>query len=127
MNKALLIDVKNKTVIETCVSSTQDIYKLIGNGCDLFCCPYNFPNGDALYTDDEGLLKENIVGCFMFPEWNIPIVGNAIILGETKLGDMDDCKSTVEEILSKIKFYPKEEAEAWVIKVMSQPHYIYFL
>ena len=111
MKKALKIDVVNMTVTNVTVDTMEDIYSHIGNGCNLFECPVRFDNGDILYCDEEGLLHENLEGCFSFPDWKRPIVGNAIILGSDDEGDSVDCKSTIDAILSKIIFGNKHVAE----------------
>jgi hypothetical protein len=66
-----------------------------------------------LYVDDEGLLHDDIHGCFILDGWITPCVGNAIILGTNDDGESIDCKSTLEELQKQIKFYPKENAIAW--------------
>ena len=112
MKKALKIDVVAQTVTEVKIDKYQDIYSQIGNGCNLFCCPVDFENGDTLFADDESLLRE-VEGCFLFPDWSYPIVGNAIILGTDEEGDSIDCKSTIEEITSQIMWGNKEVAEEY--------------
>ena len=74
MKKALKIDVVNQTVTSITINDINDIYKEIGNGCDLFCCPVDFENGDTLYADDESLLRENVEGCFLMDNWTSAIV-----------------------------------------------------
>ena len=108
--KALKIDVVNKSVTTIQIKDYTEIYAAIGNKCETFCCPIDFPNGDTLYADDESLLNENIEGCFMMPDWNYPIVGNAIILGTDEEGESIDCKTSSMDILSEIIFGNKEVA-----------------
>lgn len=119
--KALKIDVVKKEVYEVEVSDIKNICEHIGNGCSLFCVPVGFPNGDALYADDESLLRENIQGCFIMPGWKIPIVGNAIILGTDKKGNSIDNKSTVDEIIKNIVFGSRDIAEKYRGVVMDSP------
>jgi len=126
MKKAILIDVVAKTVTETEIGEYTDIYSKIGNGCSCFCCPVDFDNGDTLYSDDEGLLHDEVFGCFVFDGWDYPLVGNAIILGTDEKGESVDCKSTVNEITSRITFYNQTFAEAWKEKALSSGPTIYF-
>ena len=119
--KCILVDVVNQTVSESTIGDYEDIYRLIGNGCELFCIPIEFENGDSLFSDDEGLLHEEVHGCFMLNGWTIPLVGNAVILGSDEEGDSVDCLTTVEEIQSQIKFYSKEIAEQWRSISLSTP------
>lgn len=113
MSKSILIDVVNQTVSETTINHYKEIYHAIGNGCSTFDCPYQFDNGDTLYVDDEGLLHDEVHGCFMLDGWSIPCVGNAIIQGTNDEGESVDCKSTIEEIQKQIKFFSKHIAIAW--------------
>lgn len=119
MSNAILIDVVNKSISQVTINHYKEIYNVIGNGCNTFDCPYQFDNGDTLYVDDEGLLHENVHGCFMFDGWRIPCVGNAIILGTNDEGESIDCKSTIEEIKNKIKFFSKEIALSYRDSVLS--------
>jgi len=113
MSKAILIDVVNKNISYTTINDYKEIYNAIGHGCNTFDCPYQFDNGDTLYVDDEGLLHDDVHGCFMLQGWNIPCVGNAIILGTNDEGESIDCKCTIEEIQNQIKFFSKDVALAW--------------
>lgn len=113
MSKAILIDVVNKEISFTTINHYKEIYNAIGHGCNTFDCPYQFPNGDSLYVDDEGLLHDDVHGCFILEGWYSPCVGNAIILGTNDEGESIDCKSTLEEIQKQIKFFSKDVALAW--------------
>jgi len=119
--KALLIDVVNQTITEVQIEHTKEIYNLIGNGCHTFCAPVDFPNGDTLFTDDEALLANEVHGCFSMEGWAYPIVGNAVILGSTFDGDVDDCKSRPEDILEKLIWGNKQAAEFHRDHAMSAP------
>jgi hypothetical protein len=110
--KALFIDVVNQSVTEIDLSTEHgSIYKAIGNGCELFCCPYQFPTGDGLFADDEILLRhDDIVGGFTFADWSYPICNNALIIGCDEEGDTSDVKITASEVLENIMFINKELA-----------------
>ena len=111
--KALKIDVANRQVVEIEMDgSLECIYKHIGNGCELFSCPVEFENNDALYTDDEGLLQPEMLGGFMFREWRYMLVGNALIQGTDSEGDSVDCLSTPVEIMKRIIWFTPAQAEA---------------
>ena len=126
MKKAILIDVVAKTVTETEIGEFTDIYTKIGNGCSCICSPFDFINGDILYSDDEGLLHDEVFGCFIIDDWNYPLVGNAIILGTDDEGESVDCKTFTNEIISRIKFYDQSVAEAWKQQALSSGPTIYF-
>ena len=127
MKKALKIDVVNQTVTNILVDDNESIYKEIGNGCELFCCPVNFDNGDTLYADDESLLRENIEGCFMMSDWQYAIVGNAIILGtDYEDGESIDCKSSPMDIYGEIIWGNKEVAEQYrQVALNRKPEFIF--
>jgi len=123
--KALKIDVVNKTISQIEIKNYKEIYSAIGNDCDLFCCPVEFENGDILYSDDEALLHNELEGCFTMLDWNYPLVGNAIILGNDEEGDMADVKTKADEILEKIIWGNKEAAEQYAEFALQQPIMIY--
>ena len=126
MKKALKIDVVNQTVTSIMIDDIKDIYKEIGNGCDLFCCPVDFENGDTLYADDESLLRENIEGCFLMHNWSYAIVGNAIILGTDEEGESVDCKSSSMDIYKEIIWGNKSVAEEYRSVALSKtPEFIF--
>jgi hypothetical protein len=124
--KALKIDVVNKTITEIELEHTKEIYSIIGNGCHTFCAPVEFDNQDTLFADDEALLQPELKGCFMFPDWRYPIVGNAVILGTDYDGDVCDAKSKIDELLELIIFGNKEVAEIHRDSALSQPMVISF-
>jgi hypothetical protein len=120
MKKALKINVEAKTITEILIEDSIDaITKEIGNGCQYFCCPYEFPNADCIYADDESLLRGNdIRGGFMLSDtWVYPIVGNAIILGTDSEGDSIDCKTKPSD-LEGIVFVNENDCKLWAEKVL---------
>ena len=119
--KALKIDVINQTITEVEIKHTNEIYGLIGNGCNLFCAPVDFDNGDTLFSDDEALLHEKVEGCFGMENWMYPLVGNAIVLGSDEDGHICDCKSKPEDLLGKLIWGNKETAEMYRDHAMRQP------
>ncbi|MFY8161276.1 MAG: hypothetical protein ACOVNU_08085 [Candidatus Kapaibacteriota bacterium] len=102
-NRAILINVEERTLSYVTVSHFTDIYTHIANGCDTFECPVSLFNNDTIYCDGEGRLKD-FVGGFMMDNWSYAIFGNGLILGTDSEGDSVDCLTTIEEIESKIKF-----------------------
>ena len=122
--KALKIDVVNQTISKIEITNYKEIYSAIGNGCNLFCCPIEFENGDVLYSDDEALLHGEVEGCFSMVDWNYPLVGNAIILGSDEEGGMADSKTKANEILEKIMWGNKEVAETYAEYAMQSPTFI---
>ena len=129
MKKAIKINVELKTITEIIIDDNiESISNEIGNNCRYFCCPYDFPNNDAIYSDDDILMRiKDIKGGFkMADNWNYPIVNNAIILGTDDEGDSVNYKSKIEDIKSKIIYVDKDTCIAWANKVMSTPIEIKF-
>lgn len=122
MKKALKINVEAKTITEIQLDgSIKSIVSEIGNNCQYFCCPYEFPNGDTIYADDESLTRNHdIRGGFMLNEnWVYPIVGNAIILGTDENGDDLDCKTKPKDLMD-IVFVNEHDCKLWAEKVMNE-------
>ena len=109
MKKAIKINVETRQIESVTIGSSKDIYEQIG--CELFEVPLVFDNEDALYCDEEALLRNNIKGGFMMPGWVRPIIGNAIILGSKKNGNSCDCKSGISDL--KVKFYDAETCQQY--------------
>lgn len=105
--KAFKIDPKNKTIEKIVINRWQDIYPQISEECYTFCCPIQFENDDTIYADDEGLFHI-IEGGIIMKDWTHPIVGNTILIGEDSEGDMEDVKTSLEELQSKIIWVSKE-------------------
>ena len=126
MKKAILIDVVAKTITDVQVGDYTDIYTHIGNGCNLFEVPIEFENGDTIYVDEEGLLKE-VHGGFIMEGWSYPLIGNAIIQGTDEEGEAVDYKSDIEELRKKVVFVTKETAWAWQsVSLANKPQVIFF-
>ena len=123
MKKAIKINVTTQKVEEVFISDYTDIYKEIGNGCNLFCCPVEFENGDCLYADDEALLQENVEGCFAMENFRYPIVGNAIILGTDEEGESTNAKTNISDL--NILFGDKTVAEEYRKSAMMRQPEIY--
>jgi len=104
--KAIKINVEKQEVsIIEIGTELQDIYNAIGNDCSCITAPISYENDDVMFCDDESLLRPSTIkGGFMYPDWNYPIVSNAIILGTDENGNSVDCESTLEEIKSDLKF-----------------------
>jgi hypothetical protein len=104
--KAIKINVEKQEVsIIEIGNDLQDIYNAIGNDCSCITAPISYENDDVMFCDDESLLRPSTIkGGFMYPDWNYPIVSNAIILGTDENGNSVDCESTLEEIKNGIRF-----------------------
>ena len=109
--RAIKINVENQTVTVIDIENTLDaIYEAIGNECTTFTSPISYANGDTMYCDDESLLRpETIQGAFMYPDWNYPIVSNAIIIGTDDMGNSVDAVSSPRDIEYGNRFIRKDD------------------
>lgn len=104
--KAILIDAEKQEVIEVEVKGgdIQEIYDLLG--CECFTVATYVPDtNDAIYVDDEGLLRLRSDSKFFEIEGgHQPFVGNGLIIGTTNTGSDTDAESSVEDIRRMVKF-----------------------
>ncbi len=105
--KAILIDSINKEVKEVEIGKGIDeMYKFLQ--CDCFTIASYLDNEDAIFVDDEGLLKEQD-NFFTFEGAHQPFAGNGLIMGCDEMGESEDCKVSYNEVKNKVKFYSKYE------------------
>ncbi len=106
--KGYKIDSINRQVTEVELSSDyRDIYNVVN--CETFACPYITAENDALYCDDEGLLKP-VEGFFLLEGYSQPIAGNGLILGTDDEGDSADARVDLETLKSRVKFMTHSQA-----------------
>lgn len=104
--KALKIDSWSQTITEVELGDWKTYAPTIGHGCALFTVATYLPNGDALFVDDEGLLRPDQVDRMFKCPWHPePLAGNGLIIGTGPDGDSADCKSEPTiELADGIKF-----------------------
>ena len=112
--KALFIDPTDETIrFISYDGDYKSIYRILG--CRTFEAVYPFDNGDTLWIDEEGLLKDSN---FAFniradnPKFNQTIMGKALVLGTDAEGESVECKTTLEDLKSRIKFQGKVAIES---------------
>jgi len=117
-HKAILIDVHDFSVteIEVDQDNLQDIYDALG--CDLFDC-VTLPNGDAIYIDDEGLLK-NPDRFFALIGYTSILAGNGLIMGVDDEGASIAPKLDITSDAFMPAFFVRG-AEGWVHRVSAAP------
>ena len=122
MKKVIKIDVEKQEVYHIELGDHYtDIYEKIGNNCSTFCVPLEFENHDCLYADDESLLRDDIKGGFYMPDWSVPIVGNALIVGTDDEGDSVDSKTDIDTIKNNIRFLNAEMCKRYQNHALSTP------
>lgn len=67
-------------------AALKDMYPIIGNGCHTVEL-VQLKKGVEMWVDEEGLLKENTLNHLASHMAGRPIVGNAIVIDNTKSGD----------------------------------------
>lgn len=103
--KAILIDVVNKEVKEIEIGKGIDeMYKFLN--CDCFTVASYLPNEDAIFVDDEGLMK-GTDEFFTYQEAHQPFAGNGLIMGCDEDGESVDCKISLDEVKSRVEFYSR--------------------
>jgi len=112
--KALFIDPTDETIrFISYDGDYKSIYRILG--CRTFEAVYPFDNGDTLWIDEEGLLKDSN---FAFniradnPKFNQTIMGKALVLGTDAEGESVECKTTLEDLKSRINFQGKVAIES---------------
>lgn len=109
MKKGIKLNVETQAVeVVTLGNDYREIYDVIGNDCKYFEVPITFENNDAMYCDEEALLKP-FAGGIIMDGWMQPIVGNVLILGTNEDGESCDAKMTIDELKNQIKFLTYEE------------------
>ena len=101
--RAVLVDSKSRTVTDVEYDGDyKSIYGMIG--CQCFTT-IQLPGGDALYVDDEGLLRVTADTPFMqVPAYPQPIAGSGLILGCDKNGNSAHAKHGAAYYAPKFKF-----------------------
>jgi hypothetical protein len=123
--RLIKIDSRKRTVELMLIDDfTYDtINELIGHDCRSYEMPVSFDNGDALFTDEEFLVKEfdlevddegiydpSNFGFVFTPFSNKKLLlGNGIILGSDKNGESDDTRTPLEVIRRGVLFVEKGE------------------
>lgn len=103
--RAIYIDAAERRVSEVGVIGLEDMQTLVGG---YIATGYTFENGDTLFVDDEGLLKEPS-HFFLIPGAAQPFAGDGLIVGAADTeGETMDATSTVEEIQEQIRFLDRE-------------------
>jgi hypothetical protein len=103
--KAILIDVNNEAISEIELSNDYtEIYKHLK--CDTFTCVVPEGISDAIYVDDEGLLKVDLLTkFFLYNGYPQPLAGNGLILGtDMETGESISTSLSISEVQNNVKF-----------------------
>lgn len=101
--KAILIDVKARTVTDIVMSKgIEVIRKLIG--CECFAQGFTTEDRDTCYVDDEGLIN-GTKEFFYFKGYPQPLAGNGLVIGIDSGGESVDVKTSAKELAEQISFH----------------------
>lgn len=119
--KAILIDAVNREVREVHLAEgLQAIYDLLSypdNKVSCFDC-WRLDGEDAIYIDDEGLLKD--VEHFFIVDGKKALAGNGLVTSHDDEGETIDVAMTVEQVEARVKF-----AHISTIKVLAELNAVY--
>lgn len=116
--KAILINVKNKTVTDVTYDSNNSLkewYKLMD--CGMVEVAMELENddktGNSIMVDEEGLLSINSnTKFFSFEKGHQPFAGNGLIVGiNYETGETIDVSITADEVRNKVKFHTLHEVQ----------------
>ena len=111
--KAILIQPQQESVRHISYDGdSKSIYRILQ--CTTYEAIYPFDNGDTLWIDEEGLLKESNYAFNLKadnPKFNQTIMGSAMILGTDAEGESIECKSKVLDIAKRVSFQGKVAIE----------------
>jgi hypothetical protein len=120
--QALLIDPTNRTITTAELPDTGDklpaIYKHLQ--CDTFDA-VTLPNGDALYVDDEGLLKplQHFFAVRGMPE---PFAGRGLVVGTDSRGRSVTPAITQQELSGHVKFIELITKQIAIVRDATNPN-----
>lgn len=102
--RSILIDPFNKTVTEVEYSGNyQQIYDLID--CDTYDCARINRHGDAIFVDDEGLMRETPQAFFLHEDYPQPLAGKGLVLGcRMSDGETIEPTTTADEVRAKVQW-----------------------
>lgn len=84
MSKAYWINSETRQISEITITDLADLQKHVGGYIEV---AYEWPNGDVLYVDEEGMLKQPASGFVLLPERADQVLaGNGVMVGR-EIGD----------------------------------------
>lgn len=85
---------------EGCIDLKQMIKEI---GCDFFDV-VRIGDGDCIFVDDEGLLRQGIQPCFFLNGYDAPLVGNGLVVGSNYEGSSEEPKISIDKLNRLISF-----------------------
>lgn len=88
----------------------DEIYAL--TGCDTFDAARFNDKGDAVFIDDEGLLKQPH-NFFMIEGYSQPLAGNGLVLGCDEDGESIEPSVNLEWLAANVRFMSLPQVREW--------------
>jgi hypothetical protein len=115
-HKAILIDVHAFEVRELEIErdNLTDIY------ANLFCDTFDavsIDTGDAVYVDDEGLIRGNVDRYFAIAGYTAILAGNGLVMGVDAEGGSVDPLISIDEVKRNIAWFVRGK-EGWLHRVV---------
>lgn len=104
--KAFKLDAENHMIQELQLPDdvserVTEMHAIIG---DTFCFAYEFPNGDTVFCDDNGLLKDPSCWTIIYGAHQ-PFAGNCVVVGPADNdGNETDCRSSLFDLANQVRF-----------------------
>lgn len=103
--EAILIDPHTETVsVVDYNGDYRQIYDLIGDGCRTFTTVNIRGTNDAIFLDDEGLLRDEPTPMFLFAGYQQPLFGRGVVIGADDFGEAKAPTVTLQQIKDSISF-----------------------
>ncbi len=100
--RAFLIDPEDRTICEIDFAGGLDnFYEVLGCSCITVAGP--LPNGDDVWVDDEGLLKDPEY-FFTIPRYPTPLAGRGLVLSCDDQGASGPANATLTDLRAWIGF-----------------------
>lgn len=100
---AYLIDPFARTITTVEYSGDyKQIYDLIGADC--FDLARINREGDAIFVDDEGLIRDTEQAFFLHADYPNPLAGKGLVLGSDSEGESVAPHTTLDELKQKVSF-----------------------
>ncbi len=109
--KAILINAYTRKISEVEVEAgDNELDSIYGHiECQYIETGMHLENGDVVFVDEEGMLKECNHFFYMLGAHQ-PFAGSGLIMGTKAGGDSADCNIDIDEVKSRVKFLSLNQA-----------------
>ena len=121
--KAILIDATMREIRALEYTDYKDLRRMVGG---LLTIATDWPSGNVLFVDDEGLLKPQM-HFFRIAGRDQPLPGNGVVVGADRHDEKGDYLGTedpqiaVEQLQAEVTFLSRAQADSWAKANASEP------